>query len=147
MMYYGDQKASKVVNDAALCFKLMAEALERAIIEEYCATCPSSQGKKGCEILSGETVFTLFQGIWRGLTSWALSKQLSLEQWWPALLCFICQLTEKLPIIRVSHKECMKPTIDEGDLVLITRSISPSAMKVGDIATLRAGPGDSASEE
>jgi signal peptidase I len=41
----------------------------------------------------------------------------------------------------------MKPTIDEGDLVLVKRSISPSAMKVGDIATLRAGPGDSASEE
>lgn len=57
-------------------------------------------------------------------------------------MCFVCQLTEKKPIIRVSSKECMRPTVDEGDLVLIKRSIDPFTINVGDIAILRASPGD-----
>ncbi len=36
----------------------------------------------------------------------------------------------------------MKPTVEEGDLVLIKRSIDPLAINVGDIAVLRASPGD-----
>ncbi|MGQ9469944.1 MAG: S24/S26 family peptidase [Nitrososphaerales archaeon] len=135
-------RAKKVLNDATLCFDGMARALEKAIIEEYCVNCPKSKGKEGCELLPRETVFALFNGIWKGLVSWASNSSLSLEQWWPALVCFVCQLTEKKPIIRVSSKECMKPTIDEGDLVLIRRSIDPLKINVGDIAVLRASPGD-----
>ncbi|MCP8316486.1 MAG: S24/S26 family peptidase [archaeon] len=137
-----EQKAKKVIKDATLRFDEMARALEKAIVEEYCAKCPKSKGKEGCELLPRETVFALFNGIWDGLASWASNGSLSLEQWWPALVCFVCQLTEKKPIIRASTKECMKPTIDEGDLVLIKRSIDPLTIDVGDIAVLRASPGD-----
>ncbi len=137
-----EQKAKKIIKDATLCFDGMARALEKAIIEEYCTKCPRSKGKEGCELLPRETVFALFNGIWDGLVSWASNRSLSLEQLWPALVCFVCQLTEKKPIIRASNKECMKPTIDEGDLVLIKRSIDHHTINVGDITVLRASPGD-----
>ncbi|MEM3069012.1 MAG: S24/S26 family peptidase [Nitrososphaerales archaeon] len=137
-----EQKAKKIIEDVTLYFDEMARALEKSIIEEYCSKCPKSKGKEGCELLSRETVFALFNGIWDGLVSWASNSSLSLEEWWPALVCFVCQLTEKKPIIRASSKECMKPTVEEGDLVLIKRSIDPLTINVGDIAVLRAGPGD-----
>ena len=137
-----EQKAKKIIKDATLCFDGMARALEKAIIEEYCTKCPRSKGKEGCELLPRETVFALFNGIWDGLVSWASNRSLSLEELWPALVCFVCQLTEKKPIIRASSKECMKPTIDEGDLVLIKRSIDHHTINVGDITVLRASPGD-----
>ncbi|MEM3436993.1 MAG: S24/S26 family peptidase [Nitrososphaerales archaeon] len=137
-----EYKARNIIENASLCFDGMARALEKAIIEEYCSKCLRSKGKEGCELLPRETVFALFNGIWNGLVSWASNSSLSLEQWWPALVCFVCQITERKPIIRMSSKECMKPTIEEGDLLLIKRSFDPPTINVGDIAVLRAGPGE-----
>lgn len=137
-----EQKAKKIIEDASLCFDLMASSLEKAIIEEYCSKCSRSKEKEGCELLPRETVFALFNGIWSGLVAWASNSSLSLEKLWPAIVCFVCQITEKKPIIRVSSKECMKPTINEGDLVLIKRSFNPLTINVGNIAVLRAGPGE-----
>ncbi len=83
-----EQKAKKIIEDATLYFDEMARALEKSIIEEYCSKCPKSKGKEGCELLPRETVFALFDGIWNGLISWASNSSLSLEEWWPALVCF-----------------------------------------------------------
>lgn len=128
----------RTLEDVSTVFGLFLEAVKREISEKFCVTCPSSIEGKPCERLNREATYFAFKAAISGALTWAKVSNLDASEWWPAIFCAVCEASRS-PMIRIAVKDCMKPVINEGDLVLVTRRVGD--VRVGDIVVLKESPG------